>query len=196
MRYWTSDLHFGHYNVIQYCKRPYSDVLTMNTALIENWNKTLTVDDTIVFLGDWSMHPKYHWILKRLNFSKLDWVLGNHDHENKLRKKLLDPASEIHYLKDKIEIHHELTVDIAGQQFHCVHRPIQGSDTLPVLCGHVHEKWAFLPTKSTIMEHSRSPQAKADRDKTKITKTPILNVGCDVHNYHPISDAQVLEYFK
>ena len=36
-RYWTSDLHLGHANIIQYTGRPFADVDEMNRALIEGW---------------------------------------------------------------------------------------------------------------------------------------------------------------
>jgi len=195
MRYWTSDIHFGHHNVIDYCKRPYSNVYVMNESIKNNWNSILTPSDSMVFLGDWAMHPKFVFYLKYLNFSELDWVLGNHDKEGKIRK-MFEEGGELYSLRDKVRFHKELYVDIDGFHFHCVHRPIQGSSVYPVICGHVHEKWRFLPAGSQISEHSKSKEAKDDVGKVKITKTPILNVGVDQHNFYPISDDEVLEYFK
>ncbi len=34
MNFFTADLHFGHANIIKYCKRPFTDVAAMDRALI------------------------------------------------------------------------------------------------------------------------------------------------------------------
>lgn len=33
MRWWTSDHHFGHANIIKYCNRPFADTDEMNKAV-------------------------------------------------------------------------------------------------------------------------------------------------------------------
>ena len=38
MKYYISDLHFGHEKIIQYESRPFKDVAEMNTAYIVKWN--------------------------------------------------------------------------------------------------------------------------------------------------------------
>ena len=52
MTYFTSDLHFGHSNIIKLCNRPFADVESMDAALIENWNKKVKKNDTVYVLGD------------------------------------------------------------------------------------------------------------------------------------------------
>ena len=36
-RWYTSDHHFGHENVIRYCDRPFSDAYTMDKAMVARW---------------------------------------------------------------------------------------------------------------------------------------------------------------
>jgi calcineurin-like phosphoesterase family protein len=104
---------------------------------------------------------------------------------------MMEAQEDMQHLREKVEVRDEMVVDIGGKEFFVVHRPIQARDDMPTLCGHVHERWTFLQAGAEISEHSRN------MDKTvKKLKQPILNVGCDVHNYKPISDDQVLEYFK
>ena len=50
--FFTSDTHFYHANIINFCKRPFANVETMNEALIENWNAVVGVDDIVFHLGD------------------------------------------------------------------------------------------------------------------------------------------------
>ena len=65
MVYWfTSDTHFGHKNIIEYCKRPFSSVEQMNEMLIKKWNNKVKVDDIVFHLGDFSFRGGYHKLLK------------------------------------------------------------------------------------------------------------------------------------
>ena len=50
----TSDLHFGHENIIRYCDRPFADVDAMNRALVDRWNEVVGDDDVVWVLGDFA----------------------------------------------------------------------------------------------------------------------------------------------
>ena len=50
--FFTSDTHFGHNNIIEYCKRPYTSVEEMDAALEKNWNEVVKPDDLVYHLGD------------------------------------------------------------------------------------------------------------------------------------------------
>ena len=52
MIYFTSDTHFGHANIIKYCKRPFANVDEMNIALVAAWNAKVKPEDTVYHLGD------------------------------------------------------------------------------------------------------------------------------------------------
>ena len=82
MIWFTGCTHFGHANVIKLANRPFASVEEMDEALIENWNKVVSWNDTVYHLGDvgW-YHPNKQWdILKRLNGVKM-FLQGNHDEE-------------------------------------------------------------------------------------------------------------------
>ncbi len=76
----TSDTHFGHENIIQYCGRPFANAELMDEALIENWNKVVKPGDIVYHLGDVAMgrSDNLSTIMARLNGSKR-LVVGNHD---------------------------------------------------------------------------------------------------------------------
>lgn len=52
--YFTSDTHFYHSNIIDFCKRPFKNVEDMNETLIENWNRVVGQDDIVFHLGDFA----------------------------------------------------------------------------------------------------------------------------------------------
>lgn len=52
MIYFTADTHFGHYNVIRFCDRPFASAEEMDEAMIQNWNERVTGNDTVYILGD------------------------------------------------------------------------------------------------------------------------------------------------
>lgn len=80
--YWISDLHFGHKNILEYCKRPWNSVDEMNEGLISNWNQIIKTEDNVFVVGDMMMGPSSAWegILNRLN-GRIHLVKGNHDHK-------------------------------------------------------------------------------------------------------------------
>ena len=72
-----SDTHFGHYNIIKYCDRPFKNVTDMDEALITNWNNEIKKDDKVYHLGDFGLPSSYN-ILPYLH-GRIRLVLGNHD---------------------------------------------------------------------------------------------------------------------
>src|SRR5262245_45539090 len=67
--FFTSDTHFGHTNILKYCRRPFPDVQAMDEALIARWNATVGPDDVIYHLGDFTLDGEAfaRRILFRLN---------------------------------------------------------------------------------------------------------------------------------
>ena len=79
MRFFISDTHFNHANIIQHCSRPFSSVEEMDGFMIERWNALVGKNDEIWHLGDvcldWKECGDY---LPFLNGKKF-LILGNHD---------------------------------------------------------------------------------------------------------------------
>ncbi|MCI0728857.1 MAG: DUF5662 family protein [Chloroflexi bacterium] len=53
--FFTADTHFGHENIIKYCRRPFASVGEMDAALIANWNEVVGEQDTVFHLGDFTL---------------------------------------------------------------------------------------------------------------------------------------------
>lgn len=80
MVYFIADLHLGHENIIRYCDRPFKTTDEMNRAIIKCWNNTVSRQDKVFVLGDFSLGTKEETIEwgRSLQGSKT-LILGNHD---------------------------------------------------------------------------------------------------------------------
>lgn len=79
--FFTSDLHFGHKNILNFCQRPFEDIKDMELKMISYWNKVVSDKDIVFVLGDtfWFNDRKaMKRILKQLNGSQIYMILGNH----------------------------------------------------------------------------------------------------------------------
>lgn len=81
MKFFSSDHHFSHANIMRYCARPFNSVEEMNREMIVRHNAVVRKNDDIYMLGDlgWSISD-LHQILPQLNGRKF-WVPGNHDRD-------------------------------------------------------------------------------------------------------------------
>ena len=93
--WFTSDTHFGHKKIIQYCNRPWNhgkdsngeivvtddDVLNMDNEMILRWNTVVGENDIVWHLGDFALGGKHvaERVFPQLN-GRINLVMGNHDH--------------------------------------------------------------------------------------------------------------------
>ena len=83
MKYFTSDTHFRHGNILAFEPWRQSwarNISAMDEKLIEAWNAKVLPHDTIYHLGDFCFgnENQIHDIAKRLN-GEIYLILGNHD---------------------------------------------------------------------------------------------------------------------
>lgn len=170
--YFTSDTHFGHENIIQYCRRPFLNVEEMNKTLIANWNATVNNTDTIYHLGDVFMGKKSEWpaIREQLN-GNIILIAGNHD-PKQARQLFTEVYDELYIKLHNINFwlcHYPVNeLDYQGRKS-CL-RPESSSPFDYALCGHVHTRW--------------------------LSNAHCFNVGVDVHSYRPISIEQLITLLK
>ncbi len=118
--YFTSDTHFGHKNIIEYCKRPFKTIDEMNDTITKNWNEVVKEDDTVYHLGDFSFRG-FHTYRNKLNGSII-LLKGNHD-------------------SDAHSVIKELTIKFGGKEWYLTHIPPLENRKQFCLCGHIHERW-------------------------------------------------------
>lgn len=79
MIFFTADLHLGHSNIIEYCRRPFSNILEMDETLLSNINEIVKKNDTLYILGDFTLSTEVKKYRDYINCSNIHLVLGNHD---------------------------------------------------------------------------------------------------------------------
>jgi calcineurin-like phosphoesterase family protein len=164
----SADYHFGHENIIKYCKRPFKDVTHMTKRLVTAHNQRVKPEDTFIHVGDFcfrnspggkkgegetTVSEEY---LAQLN-GRIVLIKGNHDKNNKCKAYI-----------DGCEITWQ------GQKLWICHDPAERNTAYRInLVGHVHEAWKFK----------------------RIGGVDCINVGCDVWNYMPVTLEEVMRAY-
>ena len=133
--WWTSDYHFSHFNIIRYCKRPFTNTQDMDRALIQKYNEKVKDDDICYILGDVAMcGPTYREylenIIQQLNGNK-HLILGNHDR--------FKPAD---YIEMGFRAVHT-SLELQDHKLVLIHDPVNSivAPEKTFVVGHVHDMW-------------------------------------------------------
>lgn len=189
MIWFTSDLHFHHSKVINFCNRPYKSVDEMNEALIHNWNKKVSKKDIVYVLGDFAFcgKDKMQAILSRLNGTKI-LITGNHD----------KPA---HYMLeagfDKVFENHKIYLNDAGERIpiYLSHFPYKLPWYIKLKCKLLRKRVDYryeykrMQNDGTWLLHGHT------HSKDKVRKN-MIHVGVDAWNYEPISHKEIVRLIK
>ena len=180
--FFTSDTHFGHSKIIDYCKRPFSSIEEHDKTLIQNWNNVVGQDDTVFHLGDFAYGNSQFVsnIIKQLN-GNIILIKGNHDLRNMnptLYNMFSDAVYQARILIDK------QTVYLNHFPFLCFeHGDINlYKDNYSIqLFGHVH---------------SGPLTSSEDANRLNILFPTQYDVGVDNNNFTPISWIDVKNKIK
>ena len=169
----TSDPHWGHQRIIQYCNRPFTTAAEMDEVLIKNWNDKVKAEDTVYVLGDLAFRHSTSAIveiLKRLN-GKIIYVLGNHDGE------------AVKSALDRLNISYTSLRDIVVAD-----PEMEGGKQAITLCHYPMISWnkAHRGAWQLYGHHHGSKKDFAD----KLTYAQ-LDVSVEAHNYAPVSYEEV-----
>jgi calcineurin-like phosphoesterase family protein len=192
--FFTSDLHFGHANIIKHSGRPFADLAEMHTELVDRWNAVVRTNDDVYILGDFHL-------------GKLDFVLswapllagrkhlfpGNHDlcfEGDKGRTTKVERARTAFRLAGFGMIYRGVPfieagaggrtctashfpyrndhpdISVVDERYRALWPPEPEGDRWH-LHGHVHERWSVWP------------------------ETRQINVGVDAWGYAPVSEEEL-----
>ena len=176
--FFTSDTHWGHVNILEFCNRPYKNVEEMNYRLIDNWNKKVPADGLVFHLGDfaWGGYPFWKNIRDQLN-GKIILIKGNHDEKNLTTTGAQELFEHVAY---------QMKIRVEGRAIYLNHNPF--------LCyGGTYRDPKGLVYQAFGHVHS-GPGAKGlDVERLGVLFPTQYDVGVDNNNYEPISWAEFNE---
>lgn len=169
--YFTSDLHCGHKNIIEYSHRPFKDVEEMNETLINNWNNTVPEDGIVFDLGDFAIGGSKVWndALSRLH-GKHYLIMGNHCMKNyrESYSKYFELVAQQMYIQvDDVSIY------LNHFPFLCFGGAYREQHNVWNLFGHIHS----------------GPNAQDGKDLSRLHMLfpTQYDVGVDNNDYKPVS---------
>lgn len=144
----TSDTHFNHKKIIDYCDRNFESVEAMNEYIISQWNRVVQKHDKVYHLGDFSLYANKEQvkdIVNRLN-GHIILIKGNHDNK----------STNWYYDCGFYEVYsHSIIYDYLDDGYPVImsHKPIE-----PVLFGvgfynlhgHLHRKHYGYPNHTNV----------------------------------------------
>lgn len=143
-RFYISDWHYGHSNIIAFDNRPFRSVEQMNETLVQRWNSVVEPGDIVYVLGDmfWCNSNIAIPVLQKLNGQKF-LIKGNHDRCNDSK-----------FLKQFVKVTEYLEVEDNGRKVVLCHYPIPCFKNHFYgwyhLYGHVHNSF-----EANMMEHTK-----------------------------------------
>lgn len=210
MRWFCSDHHVGHQNVVEFCNRNFwheiplisafgpgttevPDVEAMNNALRDNHNDLVADDDEVWFVGDLALGRQQTTVPFFKQFKGRKYLIpGNHDSCHPMYPKY----------RRFVPLYEDAGFTILSTQ---VDTQIDGQDVLvchfPYWEDFVHnsssgvyraDKFSGLrpddDSRWLIHGHSHSPDV--------LTKGRQIHVGVDAHNYAPVSEDSLVELIR
>ncbi len=131
--YFTSDTHLNQQRTLQLSKRPFNTLHEMNTTIVQNWNKIVKQNDTVIHLGDFGDLS----FMDKLN-GKIILLLGNYERDDKQFDKRIQPYVKSGKVKLKTK---PFNLKIGQNTFQLTHQPSLNVEDRKnfELYGHVHK---------------------------------------------------------
>ena len=181
--FFTSDLHFGHENVIRFDNRPFNTVEEMDEEMIKRWNTKVGKGDIVYVLGDFIWKAATNEavsVIRRLN-GQIILIKGNHDRflHNAAAKKALAGIKDYDDICVTLEdgttrrciLSHYFVPFYNGHRYQAIH-----------LHGHSH-----------LTEEAAEESRITTELNEKGYDLKIYNVGCMYWNYTPVTLDEILE---
>jgi calcineurin-like phosphoesterase family protein len=164
----TSDHHFDHFRICEYCSRPFDGINEMNEFLINEWNSVVEPEDHVYYLGDFGLAgpEKLMPYRERMNGIWKLFLAGNHDRNSMIKIPSL-AETVIKYSPTR-----RYEIELEGIPFVMSHCPIPRD---------------VKDDKVYLHGHSHSPLAKENPSINNI------HIGVDAWQYRPVSLQEIIK---
>lgn len=192
MRFYISDLHFGHARLnTDMDRRGFSSGEEMDQYMIRQWNSRVRHGDEVVILGDLCMFKKAKEaedIIRQLKGKKY-LIIGNHDYylgDKEFDRSLfkgIEPYNELNDDHRKIVLSHYPVFCYDGQY----RRNGDGIPKTYMLYGHVHNTFDEVLVNEFIMQTRACRRESRDSDEPQSIPCQMINCFCMFSDYVPLT---------
>lgn len=182
MLYFTSDLHLGHKNILNFRNRPFKNVDEMNEQIIERFNQKVTNKDDVYILGDVcykSNQYEMKALVNKLNGKTKTLILGNHD------------PKFIYSCFDEVTTYKE--VSYAWRKLILFHYPILEWNGY---FGHGGGSGKRNDKNAAVHLHGHQHNYAQQNIQNRKDGLFRYDVGVDANNFAPVSADEILEFFR
>lgn len=192
MRFYISDLHYFHFNMLSRMDcRGFENLEEMHEYMISKWNDKVGKNDEVVIVGDLSFGNglQTNEVLKRLKGKKF-LVEGNHDHrflkDRNFDKSLLTwvkPYIELNDNRRKVILCHYPTFCYNGQY----RKDENGKSLSYMVYGHVHNTKDGQLIDKFVLETRKTMTISAGKDAPHPIPCNMINCFCMFSDYVPLT---------
>ena len=192
MRYYISDLHFGHAKLnTEMDHRGFASAEEMNQRMINQWNSRVRHGDEVVILGDFCMSKKAgeaEEILRQLKGRKY-MIIGNHDYYlndqdfDRSLFKWIESYKELNDNRRKIILSHYPIFCYNGQY----RRNGEGIPKTYMLYGHVHNTFDEILVNEFIQRTRACRREVRGSDEQQNIPCQMINCFCMFSDYVPLT---------
>ena len=188
MIYFTSDLHLGHANSIEFTNRPFSNVDEMNETLVRNINDIVSKKDELWILGDFAYkvgREKVRDLRNTILCKRVHLVNGNHDKDYS-RDHIFQSVQSYKELKTpygRFILFHYPILEWNAAHYGSVH-----------LHGHIHSTGEYNAQNLSKKYIDRFPDGHTSQQENLGLR--IYDVGVDANDYKPISLEKIVKLMR
>lgn len=167
---YTSDLHFGHRNIVDYDGRPFRNVEEMDAELIARWNAKVRPGDQVYIVGDVGLAKTDHIVecVRQLR-GNLHLIEGNHDKAALKKEAFVRLFLSLHQIKSVVD-----------------------GDLRIVMCHYPLRSWN---NKTHGAVHFYGHVHNVAGPNPFIYNDGSVNVGCMHWNYEPVTLAEIQKQY-
>lgn len=173
-----------------YSNRPWKSIEEMDEALVERFNSKVSKEDTVYFLGDFTLGKMdlVENFLPRLNRKKFIWIAGNHD---RIFKKFGSRQLKDNYFKagvDELYLYKEIVLS-NGTRVGLSHLPYEPPEAT------YHDDKRYLSKRpkdrGQILIHGHCHSLPEQKVRTRQ-----IDVGVDAWDWYPVSEEEIIKIIE